>query len=78
MVQASEANKTKIEFWKAKRCYYLDQNNTNKRLNYINFRNKYKRIKYMIEHYRKENNVIRLVNVEIKYPSLFWNTLRKC
>ena len=67
---------TKREFKRAKRQYYQDQSNANKRILMISLKNKYKKIKYLLTKYSKEDKIRKLAFMENRQPQIFWKTVK--
>ena len=66
----------KRDFKRAKRHYYNNKLDNNRRIEFIKQRNKYKKIKYLTERYQKDDNLYKLAMIENKQPNLFWKSIK--
>ncbi len=66
----------KREFKKAKRQYHNSQEDDNKRIKFLSLKNKYKKIKYLVQRYDKEDKIHKLAEIETKQPQLFWKSVK--
>ena len=66
----------KRDFKRAKRNYFNDKDNINRRIEFIIQKKKFKKIKYLTERYKKEDKLKKLAEIEKKQPSLFWKSIK--
>ena len=66
----------KRDFKRAKRHYYNNKLDNNRRIEFIKQRNKYKKIKYLTERYQKDDKLYKLAMIENKQPNLFWKSIK--
>jgi hypothetical protein len=67
----------KRDFNKACRKFKENRHNHDRRKELIISRRKYRKIKYYIQNYKKENKLHKLAEIQSKDPKLFWKCIKK-
>ena len=67
---------SKRAFRGAKRRYFNDKTNIDRRIEFIKTKKTYKKIIYLTEKYNKMDKLSKLAEIESKQPNLFWKTIK--
>ena len=67
---------SKRAFRRAKRRYFNDKTNIDRRIEFIKAKKTYKKIIYLTEKYNKMDKLSKLAEIESKQPNLFWKTIK--